>query len=65
MTVLFKKKRSFQYANLTFSIAKTLEFGIEGFSLWAYLQNTDQTIPGNLIKLKILKSSIINNSSMV
>jgi hypothetical protein len=41
------------------------DFGIEGYSLWVYLQNIDHTIVGNLVKLKILKSSTINNCSMV
>ncbi len=55
---------SFQLADKIYSISKALEFGVEGYSLWTYLQTTDSSLQGNLVKLKTLKSSMINNCSM-
>ncbi len=54
----------FYCSNQNYNIVKTLEFGIDGYSLWIYLQNAEIGSVGDIVKLKILKSSLINNSSM-
>lgn len=41
------------------------EFGIDGYSLWLFVQSLEQNINGNLYRLKMLKSSSLNNCSMV
>jgi hypothetical protein len=45
---------------------KSIEFGNEGYSLWAYIENNNEELHhhGNFIKLKLLKASILNNPSM-
>ena len=64
--LLFDSKESLNVslAKSTFNMAKTLDFGIEGYSLWTYLQTSDPNVPGSLAKLKVLKSATINNCSM-